>query len=302
MPSVRRLVSLTAAAGLIATALLAVPVAEAAPRPAARAALAPISCETSVTGVLTNGKLVMRDLKNAAVTRQQSTALPLAYRVDSIYLYGSDAANGSHIVHGTVHGNGQLAKDVDITSQDTGTAPLKVAIVDRYRPSPTGRLFTNSGRYYTYGVAPNGALTRWTRFVDDAGNVGFDEPRVVRSGMAGLKTLSYMFTSKLSDGIRRDVLYATTSAGALLQIAVPWGTPGKPAVATIRAAGFAAFTSLSLSWCNLSGTIGSIIAVDRVHNEARWFTVTGQFHPATATLQRRGLVGVGYSWHFVCTD
>ena len=89
---------------------------------------------------------------------------------------------------------------------------------------------------------------------------------------------------------------------ALGEFATARGRVIAAATACAAAAGFAAFTSLSLSWCNLSGTIGSIIAVDRVHNEARWFTVTGQFHPATATLQRRGLVGVGYSWHFVCTD
>lgn len=289
--SVKRLVPVVAAVALSATALIAVPGTAADAAPVATA----MHCDTGVIGVLPSGRLMERDVRNTVITGEKKSA-PLPYKVDSMYGgVPSDTISGGFVQHFFVHASGRPAKLIDVTDK-TASSILTVGVHLRYHLSPVGRTFTASGRFYTYGIAPNGNLTRWTRFTDNAGHYWFANPKVVRAGMGGVKTLSFMFWFKTDSGVRTDMLYATTKSGALKQFQIPWGAPGKPKVTTIKKTGFAQYTGTSLSWCNASGTIGSIVAVDSVHNQARWYTLAGQYKPSGVNLVRHPLVGRGANW------
>ena len=83
---------------------------------------------------------------------------------------------------------------------------------------------------------PNGNLTRFARLIDSAGHAWIGNPKVVKTGMGAVKSMSFMFTGIYGD-VRKDILYVTTKGGALKQIQVPWKTPGKPKVTTLKSTG-----------------------------------------------------------------
>ena len=162
------------------------------------------------------------------------------------------------------------------------------------------RLVAGSGRYYVYGIDSHGNLKRWTRLQDSAGNVWFGSPKLVARHMGGLKTLSYSWTYQINGGWK-DVLYGTTRGGALKQVRIPWRSPGNVKITTIKKTGFAAYTGLSLSICNNNAKYLSIIAIDRVHNKARWYTLPGALAPRGSNLVRRGLVARSADWRLHAT-
>lgn len=287
-------------AGLMTAGLLTAP-ADAARPDAGRSAATVPTCSTSVIGVLPSGKLLDRWVVNTTLKEERRTAAPLPYTPESMYsLFGEPTETGG-VLHSIAHSVGQPAKLVDIIYTD-GSPTITTKIVGRYRPTPKARTWANSGRFYGYAITPNGNLTRFTRFRDpDTGQYWMANPKTVKTGMSKIKAMSYSVTQTLTSGVKKDLLYATTRGGALLQIQVPWNTPGKPKVTTLKSTGFAAVTGLSLSFCNKALTIASIIAIEKGNNRARLWTLSSAYNPRPANLTRRPLVAPGAEWRLRAT-
>ncbi len=298
----KRFVPVVAALGLVASGLLTSSVAAKSAGPTVPSAGAVI-CKTQVIGVLPNGRLVKRLVTNTRFDSEKVTAAPLPFKVDYLFGWNSEQITGGRQYWWYAFTAGQAARRITVRDLDAEPTLAKPTVVARYRPTMNARLLADSGTYYTYGVDRRGNLMRWTKYIDDHGQYWFDteHPKLVARNMGSLKTLSFMLTSRLSDGIRRDVLYGTTNAGALKQVQIPWGTPGKSKVTTVKTTGFASYTSLSLSWCNDSGSIGSIIAIDKVNNRARWYHLTSQYRPNVNNLVRHPLVAPGRNWRLHAT-
>jgi hypothetical protein len=256
-------------------------------------------CETSVVGVLPSGRLVDRWVKNTGLKKNHVSTDPLPFSVTNMVWTGFEKITGGGKYHVNAFGAGTRPRNLDVTRLDAST-DLTVNVTKTYQRSFRPRLVAGSGRYYVYAVNKSGNLKRWTRRHDSAGNLWFDTPKLVARNMGGLKTLSYSWTYKI-DGGWKDVLYGTTRGGALKQIRIPWRRPANDKVTTIKKTGFASYTGLSLSFCNNNTNYLSIVAIDRTHNRARWFTMPRALTPCAANLVRRGLVAQGSNWRLHAT-
>jgi hypothetical protein len=257
------------------------------------------SCETSVVGVLPNGKLVDRWVKNTSLEEDHVSTAPLPFAVNNMVSAGSDAITGGRMSHVNTFTSGGRPHTIDVTRHDN-SADLTVAVAATYQRSFGPRLVAGSGRYYVYTIDGHGRLKRWTRERDSAGRLWFDSPKLVARHLGSLKTLSYSWTYKVNGGWR-DFLYGTTRGGALKQLQVPWHKPAKAKITTIKKSGFSSYTGLSLAFCGTNANYISIVAIDRKHNRARWYTVSKVLRPGAAHVTRRGLVAPGMDWRLHAT-
>lgn len=257
------------------------------------------TCQASVFGVMTDGKVVRRDVTNTRVDKEWVSPTALPFAVNSMVYLGGETVTGGSVVHVNTFTAKGRPHNVDLGVQD-GSTDLTVTPTDTFARSFGPRLVAGSGRYYAYAVDGNGRLKRWTRERDSADHLWFDSSKLVARHMRGLKTLSYSWTYKVNGGWR-DVLYGTTKGGALKQFQIPWKKPGKVKITTIKKSGFKAFTGLSLSFCGTNTKYLSIVAIDRVHNRARWYTLPKALTPRGSHLVRRGLVAPGSDWRLHAT-
>ena len=252
------------------------------------------TCETSVVGVRPDGRLVDRWVTNTSVDKEFLTADPLSFPVDNTVLVGAERVTGGSVSHFNTFGSGDTPRTIDLTRQD-GSTVLAVTVAATYVKPFSARLVAGSGSYYVYTVDGRGRLLQWTRERDSAGNLWFDSPKLVARHMGGLKTLSYSWSYKV-DGRWNDFLYGTTRGGALKQMRSPFRKPANAKVLTVKKSGFAAYTGLSLAFCGTNAKYISLIGVDRVHNRARWYTLSGVLAPRASHLVRRGWVAPGAEW------
>ena len=299
MTSLTRPARIATAVALIAGGVFAT---TAATSTAADAAAAP-SCPTTVSGFQSDGRLVQRAVRGTQVVGEKKSATALSYPVEDAVVMGVADVKDGWVAYVDTFTAGKMPHAIDVTNVSTSASlSVKPDADFRYVGRPNGHLIAGSGRYYIYGLDANGALKRWTR-VGDGGDLAFDNrgAKVVKKGMSGLRTLSYSSTFKIG-GALTDVLYGTTTSGALLQFQIPWGHPERVKTTTLRKTGFSAYRGLSLSYCGSNPTYLSFVAIDRVHNQARWFTLRNQTTPVSANLVQRGLVGKGLNWHLHATS
>jgi hypothetical protein len=199
-----------------------------------------------------------------------------------------------------MHTAGRPAKLVKVKILKDSDTITVLSTAPRFRPTPRARTWAQGGRFWSYAITPNGTLTRFARLGDNQGHYWIGNPKTVKTGMGKIKSMSFMYTG-IFGSTKKDIVYATTSGGALLQLQIPWNTPGKPKITTLKSRGFAATTSLSLSYCDQAGRYASIIAVERDNNQARWWTLAGQLSPNPANLTRRPLVAPGAEWRLKAT-
>lgn len=257
------------------------------------------TCETSVIGVLPNGRLIDRVVKNTSLEKEYVSTAALPFGVNNMVITGGEQITGGRLFHVNTFTSGGRPHNIDVTEHDSPT-DLTVAVTKTYSRSIGQRLVAGSARYYVYSVDSHGRLKRWTRAADSAGHYWFDNPKLVARHLGGLKTLSYSWTYKVNGGWR-DFLYGTTRGGALKQVQIPWRNPAKAKIATIKKSGFASYTGLSLSFCNNNTKYLSIVGIDRVHNRARWYTLQGVLAPRGANVVRRGWVAPGSDWRLHAT-
>lgn len=281
-----RLSSIAVVLGLVASGLLVSAEAVQAGTP---------GCASVVSGVAADGRLVRREVKNANVLAEKTTANPLPYPVYGLVWKDTvDVSGGTVDQLDTFSKNGR-PRAISVRDGDAATN-LAVTKSQTYTTALDPRAVAGSGSYYVYGIGFNNPLVRWTRYRNADGSLSFRSLTHVRGNMSGIKTMSYSYTYEL-DGVAYDFLYATTKGGRLLQIRVPLNRPSEPKIFVLATAGFAAVDGLSLSFCNNSPNYLSAIAVDSVTGEARHFTLPNLLVPKQSNLVNRGLVGVGSDWH-----
>jgi hypothetical protein len=257
------------------------------------------TCHTAVDGILPDGRLVDRWVTNTGVDKNHVSTTALPFSVDNMVDVGSESITGGRKYYINTFTTGGRPHNIDVVRQD-GSTDLTVTDSGFYSRSFSARLVAGSGRYYVYGVDQHGNLVRWTREGTNDGDYWFAYKTVVARHMGGLKTLSYSWSFKV-DGGWRDFLYGTTKSGALKQFQIPWKKPAKVRTTTIRKSGFSSYTGLSLAFCNRNSKYLSIIAIDRTHNRARWYTMPKVLTPRGANLTRRGLVAPGMDWRLHAT-
>lgn len=260
----------------------------------ASAAAAPI-CNTTVVGVRSDGRLVERWVQGTRILENKVSSNGVGVPAESMIWLGDDDVPGGRVYHYQVYYPGRRPALLDVTNLK-GSNTLTNKIAGHFIRAVNIKRVADSGRYFVYGIDRYGNLKRFIRYVDDSGNLFLGSPTLVARNMGNLKTLTYHWTYKGGDGAWRDVLYGTTSGGALKQFQIAWRAPGRPKITTLRTRGFASITGLSTTSCGASASYASIVAVDRVNNRARWVTLRYSFTPKSSNLVIRPLVAPGADW------
>jgi hypothetical protein len=276
------------AASVVALAALQTGIAAASPSlemaPAKRAGP---QCSTQVAGVDASRHVVLREIQNRELLADKRTAGALPFDPTALGFHGYKDTTTGYKEGFTAIVPGQSPRLINVRQLD-GRSRLTFTTEKMRMRSFSPRLLATSGGYYNFTVTPPGVLKRWTLFVSRSGQRYYGSPRRVLRGVDHLATLAYAFRKKV-DGIESDYLYATTDSGGLVQLRVPVDRPSQARKTTVKQHHFKGTTDLSLSYCDTPSTL-SLIAVNATDGEARWFTLSDQFHPRATNLVDRGLI------------
>lgn len=286
------LAALTAAAAVLSTIGSGAVVA-----PSAEAAEP--NCRAMVVGINPANKLVMRLVEDNKVLQQKATSSPLPYGSIQLGVLTSETIDG-----GWRNTYTAIAKDgqprVLTTTDREGSNAIKHSSTRMLNKNFAPRLFTTSGGFHVFALDSQNRLQRLTTYRNDAGRLFFDDGRVALKRMGGLMTLSFYKRQKI-DGVKTDILYATTKAGALKQIRVPVRRPGNARVLTVKRSGFAHFTGLSLGRCDDDLSKALVIGISKPRNLARSYVLTRALRPRAANLTDLGRVDKRYDWKLHAT-
>jgi len=282
----KRTLSLLAAATLAASALVAT-----AGAPVANAVL---SCDTLVSSVNAENRILYRYVENDTVVKEKTSKV-ISGSMDALLgSYGGEIEGGYQVVN-IAYRYGTKPRYLRITNLDDSPTLGVTALSSTYTHVFNANLVANSGSYYVYGVSPStGNLVRWTRVLDQPGKYMYVNPTVVARYMSGLKTLTYAWTFKV-DGVYRDFLVATTKSGALKQIQVPHVKPAAEKQVTLATSGFADVTGVSPSFCNDNPRHLSLLTVNGT--QGHWYTLPSQTAPTLYPLVDRGLIAGEHDWN-----
>lgn len=268
------------------TAALGVPAAASGETARAR-----LTCVTGVVGVDSTGHVRVDSVRNDRVTESRRSSATLPASVTGWGLYDSQETKSGQVLRldaVTVDGTPRRVT-LDLTDGKVGVESSRY---DQSGFAP--RLFADGYGFHAYTVSDAGKLQRWTLTRFGNGDLRFADKVTLGSGYADLTSLqaSMFFTHR---GVEREYLYATTTGGALQQIAVPVSKPRKEKVRTLRQSGYDGVTELSWSTCNGNDQYASLVAINPATNTATWTTVRNSVTRPRTKL--RGPVSGSSDWN-----
>jgi hypothetical protein len=276
---------LVAAATAISTILVA------APAPAVAAE--DLTCRSGAAGVLPNGKLLERGLENGRQTRVKATGAELPFRPTTMGYAGWEQVDGGvrhYYVAAARDGRPRFLLVTDKDARRTLNARAVRFATTGFTPRLVGMGMVGSEL-----LALEGSVLRQYNIAPSENGPVLRNPRVAKRNMDRLKTLSWYSRQPVA-GVKTDIYYATTKAGALVQIRVPVKNPANTKVVTVKQTGFKPYTGLSLGYCNDSRATALIVGVNATGNLARWFTLEQQLAPRAKHLTNHGLAAEGKNW------
>jgi hypothetical protein len=277
---------LVAAATALSIALVATPA------PAA-AAEQDLTCHSGASGVLPNGKLMERKLENGRQVGVKTSGAELPFRPTTIGYAGWEEVDGGLRRYYVASARDGRPRFLVVTDKDARrTLDVRAArfATTGFTPRLMGIGFVGSEL-----LALEGSVLRQYKIRSSDNGPVLRNPRVAKRNMDRLKTLSW-YSRQPVGGVTTDIYYATTKAGALIQIRVPVRNPGETKVVRVKRTGFKPYTGLSLSYCNDTRATALIVGVNAKGNLARWFTLERQLAPRPANLTNHGLAAEGKNW------
>jgi hypothetical protein len=261
-----------------------------------------LRCEGLVVGFDSAQRLVMRTFENRAVlrSRRADTAVPFTPSSMS-FVYGEHVDETTHrntMATLTAEGRPRVVRNLSYTDSDS----IVVTTEKMLNPAGfNGRLLADSWTNKDFIVDRAGNLKRWQMYRDtETGRLFWDDPILLSRDMARLKTLTFHSRYTIG-GVKKDVLWATTKAGALLQLQIPVGRPKALRVTTVKRSGFKKVTALSSGWCNNRPFIASLVVIEPGENRARWITVRDQARPKASNFVDHGRVARDLNWRLHAT-
>ncbi len=282
----------------VAQAMPAPPSGE--PSLARTTATLPCTSYTQVLGVQ-NGYLKLRYLTNRKLETQLFSSTQLPGPVDSFTSARSTQLSDGVVWHYTAYAPGRRPYGVDVTYHDGDKQVQITPAGPAYLNAFPGRSVADSGSYYAYGINNAGQLVQYTRYRTQGGNLYFSSKRVVAKNQGGIRTLSWIGSTKRK-GVALDLLVATTKSGALKHFSIPMKKPARTKITVLRKKGFSAYDEVSLTGCSTKkNEYLGLVLIDTRHNLARLFTVRNWVAPVARTVTNHGLVapGADWTWHAV---
>jgi len=289
---------------LLATALVAGTMT-AATSPTASAEIhvrAGLSCATDVLGFTPKQKFRYRSVENnkVLINRRSDNSLPFRPTSATFVKGGKIDETTWRDTFATLNSDGKprLVQVETHSADDTMTLTHEKM---KNSSSFPGRLVADSGNpRHEYIVDREGNLERWVIHRTDEGRLSWDDPVLLSRKMGNLTTLTWRSRYEIG-GVKKDVLWATTRAGALMQLQVPAAKPKALEVTVVKKHGFRNVTGLSAGDCNRKVVMGSLIMLEPSKNRARWVTIANEAAPRAANVRDRGLVEAELNWRLHAT-
>ena len=273
--------AMTTALVLAASALLAAPadaLREGGPATAERGGL---TCEIGVVG-FDSGHHVRSDLfTNGRLEQSRTSSESLPFDVTA---WGWFSSSGT-AKRNTLRLNAITADGTprNVTLKRTPHS-VKIGHVTKYQQSSfTPRLYADGGTYFAYTI-DGSTMKRWVLTRSSGGDVRYARPSRVGKGFGDVTSLQAATYTKVR-GVESEILYATTSSGRLLQIAVPFERPSRAHVRKLARTGYRGVTELAWSYCNNKRDYHALIAIDPAGNRATWTTIKRAFNRPKAKLR-----------------
>jgi hypothetical protein len=271
----------TAALVLVASALLAAPVQamhETGPRASARGGL---TCPIGVVGFDSGHHVRSDTFTNGRLDQSRISSEVLPFVVTAWGYFGGSGTERRNTLQLNAITTDGVPRNVILKRTPRS---VKVGKVKKYQQrSFTPRLYADGGTFYAYTLG-GGTMKRWslTRYRD--GDVRYASPAKVGGGFGDLTSLQAATVTKVH-GVESEILYATTSSGQLLQIAVSLDHPNHARVRKLARSGYEGVTELAWSYCNNKRDYHALIAIDPVGNRATWTTIKRAFSRPKAKLR-----------------
>lgn len=262
---------------------------------AVEAARAARACNALVTGVDAQQRVRNLAVESAAITSDRASA-PLKFKG---YQQGIVAAKDTDT--GTVVWTRIVTRDgrprtLEIRSKDSDTENLTTTVTRFAQDGFEPKLFTTSFKGAEVFSFAGGTLARWTTYRRSNGSGLYFSGRVVLKSGLRLKTLTYAFRAR-RDGVPTDVLFATTSRGALVTVHVPVRKPANAKVKVVKRKGFVRYSGLSTAQC---GNAFGILFIDK-GDLAHMFSITHPLNPSAGDVTREYRVAPDFRWNLTAT-
>jgi hypothetical protein len=248
--------------------------------PAAKAGL---TCYAGVVGAESDKHVRYDSIKNGKVTGSVRSKARLGFPVTAWGFFDltSTKSGGAVLRLDAVAKNG-VPRQVSITQDKKGKIiALGSTAFDQKSFEPD--LFTEGDGYYAYTI-DNGVLKQWVTTRLRNGKLKYTHPVKIGNGYDAVTALqaTYIYKDK---GVVKEIAYATTSEGALLQLDIPQKKPQKTKTKVLADTGYAGVTELVSSFCNEDREHIWLAAIDPAADTATWTTVKDVLGKPTATLQ-----------------
>jgi hypothetical protein len=271
----------TAALVIVASALLAAPADAMRDTDSVAAARGGLTCEIGVVGFDSGHHVRSDTFTNGRLDQSRISSKALPFDVTAWGYFGSSGTAKRNTLQLNV-----IAADGIPRNLILKRTPHSVTVgkIRKYQDSSfTPRLYADGGTFYAYTLG-GGTMKRWslTRYRD--GDVRYARPAKVGGGFGDLTSLQAATVTKVH-GVESELLYATTSTGQLLQIAVPLDRPNRARVRKLATSGYEGVTELAWSFCNNKRDHHTLIAIDPVGNRATWTTIKHAFTRPKAKLR-----------------
>jgi hypothetical protein len=289
----RRVAGLTTLALAVSTLALAAP-ASAMPEPDAPGTTdrARLVCITGVVGVDAKRRVRYDTVRNGKVVDATRSNDRLGFRVTGWGLYESVSSDQARqLVLNSVTTRG-IPQQVRITLSRKGRITNLGSRKIRNR-SFEPKLFADGYGYYAY-VVERGKLLRYSLFRYPDGHFEYGGKLKIDAGFGDLTSLQVTTYTQIK-GVTKEVLYATTEAGELLQLQVPVKKPGRLKVRTLATTGYAGVTEMSWTLCNGDRDHIGLVAIDPAAGTATWTTVKDPYGRPRTTF--RGEITGGADWN-----
>jgi hypothetical protein len=262
-----------------------------------RAAKAKLTCFAGVVGADPKGRVRYDTIKNGKVTDSVRSKAKLGFPVTAWgYFDVTGTKSGGSVLRLDAVAKNGVPRQISITQDKKGKiTALGSTAFDQKSFKPD--LFAEGDGFYAYTI-DNGVLKQWVTTRLRNGKLKYTKPVKIDNGYDAVTSLQMTYIYK-DKGVDKEVAYATTSDGALLQLEIPQKKPQKTKSKVLADTGYAGVTELVSSFCNEDFTYIWLAAIDPVADVATWTTIKDVVGKPKATLQ--GEITGGKGWDLTAT-
>ncbi|HSV40932.1 MAG TPA: hypothetical protein VLI04_19375 [Nocardioidaceae bacterium] len=247
-------------------------------------------CNAIVTGIDTQQRVRQLEVDSSTITTDRASS-PLKFRGYQQGIVAARETDAGFVIFTRVVTRDGRPRTLEIRTKDADTERLTVDAtsfaMDDFEPV----LFTASfsgPEAYAFG---GGKLARVTTYrKSNGGGLYFDDRVVLKSGLR-LKSIAYVGRPKIN-GVATDIMFATTTRGALLHLRVPVKNPRNLRIKVVKRTGFRRYSALATASC---GNGFGLLAVDK-GQLAHMFSVGHVLNPSAGDVRKQYRVAADFNW------